>query len=156
MSGRSRRTSPTAPAMRWLYRSSTAWFRKPERSVRARNVVFSAGVMGTLRLLFRCRDITGSLPKISPLPGRLRAHQRRGAARDYRTGRHRRTTREGVAITSIFHPDDVTHVEPVRYPDGSSLMRFLAGPLIEASSHIGVRLLKVLQEAVNHPLDFRA
>ena len=61
---------------------------------------------------------------------------------------------QGVAITSIFHPDDVTHVEPVRYPDGSSLMRFLAGPLIEASSNAGVRLLKVLQEAVKHPLDF--
>ena len=32
---------------------------------------------------------------------------------------------EGIAITSIFHADDVTTIEPVRYPAGSSLMRFL-------------------------------
>jgi cholesterol oxidase len=27
-----------------------------------------------------------------------------------------------VAITSSFHPDDVTHVEPVRYGRGSNLL----------------------------------
>ena len=136
-----------------VYRSSTAWLRKPARIIRARNVVFSAGVMGTLRLLFRCRDITGSLPKISPCLGdyvRTNDEALLGViARNDKTDYSK-----GVAITSIFHPDDVTHVEPVRYPNGSSLMRFLAGPLIEASSHIGARLAKVLQEALNHPLDF--
>ena len=136
-----------------IYRSSTAWFRKPERFVRAHNVVFSAGVMGTLRLLFRCRDITGSLPDVSPRLGdyvRTNDEALLGViSRD-----NKANYSEGVAITSIFHPDDVTHVEPVRYPDGSSLMRFLAGPLIEASSNIGARLLKVLQQAVSHPLDF--
>jgi cholesterol oxidase len=136
-----------------IYRSATAWFRKPERFVRARNVVFSAGVMGTLRLLFRCRDITGSLPDVSPRLGdyvRTNDEALLGIiSRDDKSNYS-----EGVAITSIFHPDDVTHVEPVRYPDGSSLMRFLAGPLIEASSNTGARLLKVLQQAVSHPLDF--
>ena len=51
------------------YRSSTKWLIKPERKVRARNVVFSAGALGTLRLLFRCRDITRALPDISPRLG---------------------------------------------------------------------------------------
>ena len=48
-----------------LYRSSTAWFRKPIHRVRARNVVASAGTLGTMRLLFRCRDVTRSLSRIS-------------------------------------------------------------------------------------------
>ncbi|MCH7480775.1 MAG: GMC family oxidoreductase, partial [Chloroflexi bacterium] len=48
-----------------IYRRSTAWIVKPQKVVRARNVIVSAGVMGTLKLLFRCRDITASLPKLS-------------------------------------------------------------------------------------------
>ncbi len=136
-----------------VYRSSTAWFRRPERAIRARNVVFSAGVMGTLRLLFRCRDLTGSLPDLSPCLGdyvRTNDEALLGIiARDKKANYS-----AGVAITSIFHPDDQTHVEPVRYPDGSSLMRFLAGPLVEANSNVGARLLKILRQAVNHPLDF--
>ncbi len=54
-----------------VYRSSTAWPFKPENTVRSRNVVFSAGTLGTLRLLFRCRDVTRSLPKISSRLGDL-------------------------------------------------------------------------------------
>ena len=39
--------------------------------MRARNVIFSAGALGTLRLLFRCRDVTQSLPKISQQLGNM-------------------------------------------------------------------------------------
>ena len=48
-----------------IYQSATASFTKPDRIVRTRNVIFSAGALGTLRLLFRCRDVNQSLPKIS-------------------------------------------------------------------------------------------
>ena len=48
-----------------LYRRSTAWRKGLVRGVRARNVVVSAGTLGTLRLLFRCREITRSLPLLS-------------------------------------------------------------------------------------------
>src|SRR6185369_2632178 len=48
-----------------IYRRSTAWRAGPLRRVRAHNVVVSAGTLGTLRLLFRCRDITRSLPGLS-------------------------------------------------------------------------------------------
>ena len=33
--------------------------------MRARNVVVAAGTLGTLRLLFRCREITRALPALS-------------------------------------------------------------------------------------------
>ncbi len=32
---------------------------------------------------------------------------------------------EGVAITSSFHPDDNTHIEPVRYGKGSNVMSLM-------------------------------
>jgi cholesterol oxidase len=60
---------------------------------------------------------------------------------------------KGLAITSLFHADEVTRVEPVRYPAGSSLMRLLAGPLIEAGSHVVVRVLKSVWQVIRHPVD---
>ena len=113
----------------------------------------SAGAIGTLKLLLRCRDVTRSLPNISPrLQGdRVRTNNEallgvvgRGKAVNFS---------KGVAITSIFQADDVTQVEPVRYPAGSSLMRFLAVPLIEAGPSKLARLGKLLARIARHPMD---
>jgi cholesterol oxidase len=136
-----------------VYRSATTWPFKPERKVRARGVVFSAGALGTMRLLFRCRDITGSLPRLSQCLGnmvRTNSEELLGVS----SRNHQTDYSKGIAITSIFFPDPVTAVEPVRYPAGSSLMRFLAGPLIEKGNSIPVRFLQSLWELVRHPIDF--
>ena len=50
-----------------FYHSSTNLFFKPTHSVRARNVVLSAGVLGTNELLLKCRDENNSLPKNGPV-----------------------------------------------------------------------------------------
>ena len=135
------------------YRSSTKWLIKPESKVRARNVVFSAGALGTLHLLFRCRELTGTLPDISPRLGdmvRTNSESLLGV-----TSRNNETDfSQGIAITSIFNADPVTTIEPVRYPADSSLMRFLAGPLIEAGGNFFIRLLKTLSQIILHPADF--
>jgi cholesterol oxidase len=135
-----------------LYRRSTAFLFKPERVVRARNVVFSAGALGTLKLLFRCREITGSLPEISSCLGeRVRTNSE---ALLGVTGRDDKVDySKGVAITSIFQPDPVTAVEPVRYPAGSSLMRFLGAPLVETEGGFLARLLNIIAQYIFKPLD---
>jgi len=136
-----------------IYRSSTRWLMKPEHAVRARSVIFSAGALGTLRLLFRCRDVTRSLPEISPRLGdmvRTNSEALLGSsARSLNVNYS-----EGIAITSIFHADEVTAVEPVRYPAGSSLMRFLAGPLVNSGGSVFVRLLKTVAQIFTRPIDF--
>ena len=136
-----------------VYRSATAWLNKPERIVRARNVIFSSGALGTQRLLFRCRDVTQSLPKISQQLGnmvRTNSEALLGAsARSMKVNYS-----EGIAITSIFHADDVTTVEPVRYPAGSGLMRFLTGPLIEFTGSGLSRFFKTAAQIVKRPRDF--
>ncbi len=136
-----------------IYRSATAWISKPDRIVRARNVIFSAGALGTLRLLFRCRDVTRSLPKISQRLGsmvRTNSEALLGAtARSVQTNYS-----EGIAITSIFHADEVTTIEPVRYPAGSSLMRFLSGPLVESGGRVITRFLKTAAQIITRPRDF--
>ncbi len=134
-------------------RSATAWLRKSDRVVGARNVIFSAGALGTLRLLFRCRDVTQSLPNISRRLGdvvRTNSEALLGS-----TARNLKTNySEGIAITSIFHADEVTTIEPVRYPAGSSLMRFLAGPLVESGGRVITRFFKTAAQIFRRPDDF--
>lgn len=135
------------------YRSSTAWLVKPEKIVRTRNVVLSAGVLGTLKLLFRCRDTTKSLPKLSPRVGdivRTNSETILGATARKGDVDHSK----GVAIGSAFRADEITTIEPVRYPAGSGFMRLLAAPLVESGEDPLVRAFKMLGVALRHPFDF--
>lgn len=137
-----------------LYRKTTAWLLKPLRRVRARNVIFSAGALGTQRLLFRCRDVTRSLPKISQRLGdQVRTNSEAILGTTSRSRKHDYS--EGIAITSMFYADPVTTIEPVRYPAGSSLMRFLSGPMVgEEQKGFLRRLLWTLAQIFRHPVDF--
>ena len=134
------------------YRRTTALAPRAGSAVRARNVIVAAGALGTLRLLFRCRDVTRSLPRISPMLGRsVRTNSEsilgvvsRTRDVDYS---------QGIAITSIIHADAVTTVEPVRYPAGSSLMRFLGGPLTSGRTFLG-RAARSVAQIVTRPADF--
>jgi cholesterol oxidase len=136
-----------------VYRSATRWLHKPQKSVRARNVIFAAGSLGTQRLLFRCRDETRSLPRLSLRLGdavRTNSESFLGVtARDDKVEYSR-----GIAITSIAQIDPVTRIEPVRYPSGSSLLRLLAGPMIESDGSVPKRVLKTIGHTFRHPLDF--
>ncbi len=137
-----------------VYRRSTALpFDRRTYSVRTRSVVVAAHALGTLKLLFRCRDVTGSLPRLSPRLGEMvRTNSETIPGSTSRDGQTDYST--GVAITSIFAVDETTRVEPVRYPRGSSLMRLLAAPMVEGASHPLVRLLKMIAYGMRHPLDF--
>ena len=85
--------------------------------------MFAAGALGTQRLLHRMRD-EGHLPRLSQRLGylsRTNSESILGAIApdtsvDYT---------QGVAITSSFHPDEHTHIEPVRYGKGSNAMSLL-------------------------------
>ena len=115
-------------------------------------MVVSAGVVGTLRLLFRCRDITRSLPHLSQRLGDMVRTNSESLTGVLDRDEHIDYSK-GIAITSIAQIDDVTYVEPVRYPSGSSLMRFLAGPMIEAGPGGKGRFGKVLGKLVGRPDD---
>ena len=134
------------------YRSSTALPPRKGHIVLANNVIFSAGVLGTLKLLFQSRDVNRSLPKISPKLGalvRTNSEALMGVIhRDERVDYSK-----GTAITSIVQMDEVTRIEPVRYPDGSSMMRLISAPLIYAGGGILKRLLLTLAAFIRHPID---
>ncbi len=134
-----------------VYRSSTAWL-KPKKILYARRVIFAAGVMGTIPLLLRLRE-NGSLPHLSPRLGHMvRTNSEALLGSLARSSKINYS--EGVAISSIYNHDPITRVEPVRYPNGSSLMRYLAAPLIDTDVSVPIRLLRFLGWMITHPLDF--
>jgi len=119
----------------------------------ADQVVFSAGTWGTQSLLHRLRD-TGVLPRISTRLGELTrtnsealvgAMSRRASAR----GGPRDFTR-GVAITSSWHPDADTHIEPCRYGYGSNAMGLLTTLMTDGGGRVP-RVVKLLGQAMRHP-----
>jgi cholesterol oxidase len=115
-------------------------------------VVLAAGTLGTQQLLHGMRD-TGVLPKLS---GRLGMVTRTNSeallgAQTPRVPDH--PFNAGVAITSSFHPDEVTHVEPVRYGKGSNAMGLLSTILVDGGGRLP-RPLRFLLQALRHPYVF--
>ncbi|MGH3358215.1 MAG: GMC oxidoreductase, partial [Nocardioidaceae bacterium] len=117
------RVSPYAGGYAVETRRTDKRFGGGRRRFTAEQVVFAASALGTQRLLHRMRD-TGALPRISPRLGlltRTNSESILGAiSRDDSVDYS-----EGVAITSSFHPDEQTHIEPVRYGKGSNFMSLL-------------------------------
>ncbi len=114
----------------------------------AEQVVVAAGTYGTQRLLLRMRA-DGVLPRLSSKLGstvRTNSEALLGAkARDRRVDYS-----TGVAITSSFHPDEHTHIEPVRYGKGSNAMGLLQTVLSDGGGRVP-RVLKTLGVALRHP-----
>lgn len=134
------------------YRNSTKLL-KHTQTVHANNVIFSAGVMGTMKLLLNLRDAKRSLPKLSAKLGTMVRTNSEGLLGSV-ARKSDVNYSEGVSISSIYNHDEMTRIEPVRYRDGSSLMRFLAAPLIDKNFSIPRRLLNFFGWALTHPIDF--
>jgi cholesterol oxidase len=97
--------------------------RSATRTLTAEQVVFSASALGTQRLLHRMRD-EGHLPLVSQRLGylsRTNSESILGAIAPDTTVDYS----QGVAITSSFHPDEHTHIEPVRYGKGHNAMSLM-------------------------------
>ena len=132
-------------------RRSTRKVRRGRQTLRARGVVLAAGAMGTTDLLLRCRE-TGVLPDLpAPLGGFVRTNSEvicGATARDDRVDYS-----EGIAIASSLYPTKDTHLEVVRYSEGSDFMGFLATLLTDGGPRLG-RPLKWVATCLRHPIDF--
>ncbi len=143
----------TGSRYRILYRSSTKLVKGNPAEVHARNVIVAAGSLGTMELLFKCRDESKSLPNISKKLGdQVRTNSEnimgsvaRGKDVDYS---------QGVAISSIFQADEVTRIEPVRYTAGASFIRTLTAPFVEGNHPVWLRFVKMAGKILRHPIDF--
>jgi cholesterol oxidase len=135
------------------YHRTTAWIHGREHKVRARNVIFSAGTLGTLSLLFKCREVTHTLPRISTRLGEL-VRSNSEALLGVMSSDKQTDYSKGVTITSIFQADAKTAVEPVRYSAGSSFIRLISAPLINPNPKLVKRLFSFLWMMLSRPMIF--
>ncbi|QPP06950.1 GMC family oxidoreductase [Streptomyces bathyalis] len=130
----------------------------PATVLRARKVVIAAGTYGTQTLLHRMRD-TGTLPRLSERLGELTRTNsealvgaqtiERRYRKKWKDGRKLDFTR-GVAITSSVHPNEHTHIEPVRYGRGSNAMSALTTLQVNHDTKLP-KVLGHLLTCLRHP-----
>ncbi|WP_329118468.1 GMC family oxidoreductase [Streptomyces sp. NBC_01465] len=125
------------------------------RVLRSRHVVVAAGTYGTQTLLHTMKD-SGKLPRISAKLGELTRTNSEALVGSQTTDRRyakkhggsKADFTRGVAITSSIHPDEDTHIEPVRYGKGSNAMGSMSILQVPYSAH---RVRGWLGNVAKHP-----
>jgi cholesterol oxidase len=118
----------------------------------ADRVICAGGVLGTVDLLLRMKDDPRGLPGLSPRTGELvRTNSESLIA--VITDRRDVDLSKGVAIGSILHTDEHSHVEPCRYGAGSGFFRLLLAPHAPGDTTFE-RLGRAVAAVVRHPVRF--
>ncbi|BDA77310.1 cholesterol oxidase [Leptospira kobayashii] len=114
--------------------STTGWFGFPKRKFRAKGVVLSASVMGTVGLLLKMEQ-EEKMIRLSPKLGdTVRTNSE--TVLPVTVSDKNADFSKGIAITSSVHPDENTHIEPVRYSKGSDLLGTLASVMADGGGKI--------------------
>ena len=127
------------------------WIKQKKITITAEQVIFSAGVLGTVKLLAELQN-KGRLTNLSPRLGdlvRTNSESIVGATAKKADVDHS----VGVAISSSIHPNSNTHIEGVRYPKGSNALGLIATILVDGGGRFP-RPLKFLCSVLRHPLRF--
>ena len=141
---------PVAGGYEVLTRRSLRPFR-PLKTYRAGRVILSGGVMGTVKLLLRCRR-EGMLPRLSGQLGNF-VRSNSEALLAVRSRDRSVDWNDQIAITSGIYPDDDTHMEMVRFNKGSDLLFGLVTLLTDGGGAIP-RQLRFAGNVARHPLRF--
>lgn len=129
------------------FRNSLSWFGR-KRSLTASNVIFSGGVLGTVKLLLKLKQ--SSLPRLSDVLGR-RVRTNSESLIGVTTFDKSKSFSEGIAIGSILHTDEHSHLEPVRYSAGSGFWRIFMAPMV-SGSNIVVRFVHMMKDLITKPV----
>ncbi|MGB1274321.1 MAG: GMC family oxidoreductase [Nannocystaceae bacterium] len=118
----------------------------------ARNVVFSAGVLGSVELLLKLKQDPKALPKLSDQLGR-RVRTNSESLIGVIGNQRKHDLSRGIAIGSIIQTDEHSHLEPVRYPAGSGFFRTLMAPHVTGKTG-PVRMVRMVASVVRQPIRF--
>jgi len=129
----------------------TTGFRSPKSEFKARGIIVSAGVMGTLSLLMKMKQ-NEKLPGISDRIGKM-VRTNSESLLAITAGNSDIDYSHGVAITSSVFPDEHTHIEPVRFSKGSNIIGLFTTLLTDGGRFIP-RQLSYIINCLLHPVKF--
>ena len=130
-------------------KSSTNFF-KSKKQYTSKGVIFSGGVLGTIKLLLNLK--TKSLPKLShKLGDDIRTNNE--TLISVSTLDKGKDMSKGVAIGSLLHTDKNSHLEVVRYSKGSGFWKLLHLTYVTGSNPAS-RILKIFIQFFKTPLTY--
>jgi len=117
-------------------------------TLRCRGAVFAGGVLGTVELMLKLKQ--GSLPLLSERLG-YGVRTNSEALIPVTVPDKQSVFSDGVAIGSILHTDEHSHLEPVRYAAGSGFWRLGMGPRVYHPNGL-MRAIKLAGDWLAHPV----
>jgi cholesterol oxidase len=143
------RAADGADGYQIVLKRSTKFFKK-KRTITSKGVIFSGGVLGTVKLLLKLKAT--SLPLISDKLGQ-----------DIRTNNETlvsvsslekdKNYSKGIAIASILAADENSHLEVVRYAEGSNAWKLLHLPYV-TGKNVFRRFGKLLVSLFKSPIKY--
>ncbi len=134
-----------------LYEVETATvnsiFSKKKKIFRSKGIIFSGGVLGTMKLLLKQKYVYKSLPNLSE---RLGENLRTNSETICAVASANMKLNNGLAITSVFNADENTHIELCKYSDGSGVMGRLATLAVGKGTPL-VRIIKLFFQLLTKP-----
>jgi len=128
-------------------KSSTSLL-KSKKTIKTKGVIFSGGVLGTNRLLLDMKK-KNRLPNLSNVVGdHIRTNNENLAM--VVTKKSNKDYSKGIAIGSIFPPNEDGHIEPVRYRSGSGFWKIFILPMVFNKKAI-VRIPKLIFKTIFKP-----
>ena len=118
--------------------------------MRAQRVIVAAGVVGTLDLLFKCRDELRTLPNLSATLGDVVRTNSEAIVGALSPDSNDDLT-HGTAISSHFYANAHTHITQNRFPAGYDFMRWYMGPLTDGTKPFR-RALRTIAEILLRPM----
>ena len=117
----------------------------------SRGIILAGGTLGTLKLLLQNKYQYKTLTNISNCLGdKVLTNSETLCA----VSGIKHKMNNGLAITSVFNPDDNTHIEVVKYPDGSNSLKWFFSLSATGARSNFLRILKLLWNTISHPVAF--
>ena len=130
-----------------IYKKSSNFFSR-KKKVHAKGIIFSGGVLGTVKLLHQLKKTT--LPNLSDSIGKDVRTNNESLIGIPSMSREKDFT-TGIAIGSIVHTDKDSHLEPVRYGQGSTFWRFFMLPLARGKNMV-TRVISIFGTLLKSPV----
>jgi cholesterol oxidase len=138
--------------VRALQGKSRFSFRRRPLELTADQVIFAAGALGSVELLLRLKA-KGSLPALSDELGR-RVRTNEESLIAVTVNSREQSMSEGVAIGSLLQTDERSHIETVRYGEGSGFWRLLALPHVARDLPGAFKVLYAVLSVLRHPIRY--
>ena len=130
-----------------ITKSSTNFFRR-KKIFSSKGVIFAGGVLGSVKLMLKLKETT--LPNLSDQLGEnIRTNNE--TLISVSTADKDKDLSKGVAIGSLLHTDDNSHLEIVRYSKGSGFWKLLHLPLVSGKNPVQ-RIFNVGGQFLRSPL----